>query len=122
MAALGETAARDERRAPVASLGYTPRQTERIEFADWMRQHPGVTDSTLRTYEPVLARLLSPVGYDPRDFGAGALGAFVLVDSARRGPGRAKCIVTAMRTFLRYLVAEGRGAVGLEAAIPTVAH
>jgi hypothetical protein len=92
------------------------------EFADWMRQHRGVTDSTLRTYEPVLARLLSHVGDDPRDFGAGALRTFVLVESARRGPGRAKGVVTAMRTFLRYLVAEGRCAAGLDAAIPTVAH
>lgn len=39
MAALCETAARDERRAPVASLGYTRRQVERTVLHQVVREH-----------------------------------------------------------------------------------
>jgi hypothetical protein len=93
--------------APATAIAKGDRWPILDEFAAWMRQHRGVANSTLRTYEPVLARLLGHVGDDPRDFRAGALRAFVLVESERRGPGRAKHVLTAMRTFLRYLVAEG---------------
>jgi len=37
--AVCETAARDERRAPVASLGYTPRQAERTVLHQVVREH-----------------------------------------------------------------------------------
>ena len=39
MAALGEPAARDERRAPVASLGYMPRDAARTVLHQVVREH-----------------------------------------------------------------------------------
>jgi integrase len=46
---------------------------------------------------------------------------FVLDRAQRYGRSKAKQVVTALRTFVRYLVAQGLCPIGLDAAIPTIA-
>jgi hypothetical protein len=92
-----------------------------VHFAHWMRQHRGVTESTIRGYEPVLLRFIETHGDDPRRFDAATLRSFVL-KQAQRGTESAKRVVTALRMFVRYLIAEGRCKAGLDTAIPTVAR
>jgi site-specific recombinase XerD len=87
-----------------------------------MVQHRGVTDSTLDLYDYVIADLLETVGGDPSRFDARGLRTFVLDRVECHAKSSAKNVTSAMRMFLRYLIAEGKCQAGLDSAIPSVAH
>ncbi len=89
-------------------------------FCQWMRQQRGVCDVTLRSYRIYIRELLQRMGEEPSRFHARRLRAFVLEKA--HSWGRSKNCVTVLRMFLRFLIAEGQCAVGLDAAIPTAAH
>lgn len=91
-------------------------------FCQWMRQHRGTCDRTLYNYGLDLRDLLKSVGEDPGKFNAHSLRKFVLERSQRCGWATAKRCTTAVRMFLRFLIADGKCATGLDAAIPVLAH
>ena len=90
-------------------------------FGQWMRQHRNACDVTLDRYSVHIRELLQRLGEEPRRFDARRLRAFVL-ERSHRGWAATKVCTTALRMFLRFLIAQGQCAVGLDAAIPTVAH
>lgn len=90
-------------------------------FCQWMHQQRNTCDVTLDRYSVYIRELLRRFGEEPRRLDARRLRAFVLKRS-HRGRTAAKMCTTALRMFLRFLIAEGQCAVGLDAAIPTVAH
>lgn len=91
-------------------------------FYAWMHQQRGTANSTLYNYSLSLRDLLKKVGDDPRELNASNLRQFVLERSQKCGWAAAKKCTTALRMFLRFLIAEGKCSVGLDAAIPVVAH
>ena len=91
-------------------------------FDAWMRQHRGVTPTTLRIYGRIVTGAVDVLGDDPATFDAPGLRAFVLEKSREHGRSKAKLVMTAMRAFLRYLVAIGACSAGLAGAIPTIAR
>ena len=91
-------------------------------FRDWMVLHRGVADSTLRHYAELVETLLAELGEDANRFQAQRLRGFVLDYSRKHHITTTKYMVTAIRMFLRFLVAEGKCAAGLEHAIPTFAN
>jgi len=90
-------------------------------FCDWMRQHHGLHDTTLNTYRRTILDAVQTLGSDPERFEATGLRAFVLDRASRHGRCQAKVVITALRAFVRYLIAQGQCRVGLDAAIPTTA-
>lgn len=86
-----------------------------------MRQHRGLTETTLDAYQGVLVELLAMLGDDPRAYTAAALRAFVLQRARPHGIWRAKSIAVAVRAFLRFLGATGQCPSGREHAIPSFA-
>jgi site-specific recombinase XerD len=86
-----------------------------------MRQHRGLKAGTLSGYGRVLREALQVLGDAPGDYTARSLRAFVLKKAAGTSRAKGKQMVTAMRNFLRYLIALGKCRSGLDAAIPTVA-
>lgn len=91
-------------------------------FCQWMHQERGACDATLHNYRIHIRKLLRELGEEPGRFDARRLRAFVLEKSRASGWAAAKTCTTALRMFVRFLIAEGHCAVGLEAAIPTLAH
>jgi integrase/recombinase XerD len=91
-------------------------------FRGWMRKYRATCDATLYNYCLHLRALLRTVGDDTSKFEARSLRQFVLETSQRSGWATGKQCTTALRAFLRYLIAEGRCAAGLEACIPVLAH
>jgi len=91
-------------------------------FCQWMRQQRGTCDATLYNYSISIRELLRRLGEDPSRFDARSLRGFVLERSRTSGWAAAKKCTTALRMFVRFLIADGHCAVGLEAAIPTLAH
>lgn len=92
------------------------------EFCQWMREQRGTTNPTLYNYSLSIRDLQERFGEDPVNFDAQSLRQFVLEKSQQSGWAAAKKCTTALRMFLRFLIAGGKCAVGLEAAIPVVAH
>ncbi len=91
-------------------------------FCQWMHQQRGTRDVTLHNYGIYIRELLQRLGEDPRRFDARRLRAFVLKKNRCSRSGTAQNCVTALRMFLRFLIARGQCPVGLDAAIPTLAH
>jgi site-specific recombinase XerD len=93
-----------------------------IAFCQWMQQQRGTSDPTLYNYSRSIRDLLKRLGEDPCKFDAHSLRQFVLEKSQQCGWAAAKTCTTALRMFLRFLIAEGKCATGLDAAIPVLAH
>jgi site-specific recombinase XerD len=87
-----------------------------------MQQQRGTCDATLYHYGLDVRDLLKSLGEEPTKFDAKSLRKFVLERSQQCGWGVAKRCTTAVRMFLRFLIADGKCAVGLDASIPAVAH
>lgn len=92
------------------------------EFNEWMRTQRGTLDSTLANYRLPITKLLQNLGADPKAFTAKDLREFLLQELKEISPGKTKNLTKALRMFLRFLIARGDCAVGLEHAIPTVAR
>jgi site-specific recombinase XerD len=91
-------------------------------FSQWMRQQRGTCAATLSNYSHHIRELLSQLGEVPSRWDVHYLRAFVLEKSRGSGWAATKTCTTALRMFVRFLIADGHCAVGFEAAIPTVAH
>lgn len=103
---------------PVARPSATEQWPILGEFRAWMRTHRGLTETTLDVYEGILVGLLDALGDDARAYTAEALRTFVLDRARPHGIERAKSIVVASRSFLRFLGVTGRCPPGMEHAIP----
>jgi integrase/recombinase XerD len=91
-------------------------------FCAWMRAQRSTSDRTLYNYGIPIRELIQCFGEDPSQLDARRLRQFVLEQSRATGWAPAKRCTTALRMFLRFLVAEGRCHAGLLGAIPTLAH
>ncbi len=91
-------------------------------FKSWMHLHRGATPTTLRIYGRVVIEALKALGDDPKAFDARSLRDFVLERSYQHGRSKAKQVVSAMRAFVKFLVATGSCRPGLDGALPTIAH
>jgi integrase/recombinase XerD len=91
-------------------------------FCRWMREHRGTSELTLYNYSLPIQELIRRLGDDPGKLNAKRLRKFVLTQSRGVGWATAKRCTTALRMFLRFLIAEGRCRAGLLGAIPTLAH
>src|SRR5712691_2804567 len=91
-------------------------------FCRWMHEQRGTCETTLSNYARPLRALLTRLGEEPSQFDASSLRRFVLERSRASGWAAAKTCTTALRMFVRFLIADGQCAVGLDAAIPTLAH
>ena len=101
----------------------TPREPVLLTaFKQWMRQQRGTCDFTLYGYSFPIRALLRDLGEDPVKFDAQNLREFVLKESQHCGWTVVQRCTTALRAFLRFLIAEGQCPADLEAAIPKIAH
>jgi site-specific recombinase XerD len=90
-------------------------------FCAWMRERRGRSDGALYNYSRPIRELLRRVAEDPSELDARLLRQFVLKQS-QGGRWAARRCRTALRMFLRFLIAEGRCHAGLLGAIPIVPH
>lgn len=87
-------------------------------FAAWLAARR-YSPSTIRSYLRAAAEVL---GSDPHWYTAAQLRAFVLTQSHGYSYSHAESIVTAVRMFVRFLIAHQACAQGLQYAIPRVAR
>jgi integrase/recombinase XerD len=92
------------------------------EFYLWMRNNRGTSNVTLSRYGCQIKDLLKRFDNNPEIFDAKGLRQFVFEKSQHFGWSNIKNCITALRMFLRFLIAEGKCSANLFGAIPTVAH
>ena len=107
-----------EARPPYTS---TQDPTLLLEFREWMRTQCGTLDITLNGYRQPILDLLDDLGSEPSTFEAIGLREFLLRRVSCFSQWKSKNLATAVRMFLRFLIARGYCASGLEHSIPTVA-
>lgn len=90
------------------------------QFSAWMLRHRGAVLSTRSRYQRVLRPFFTELGEDPVAYDAAGIRAFVISALSAKSLGEVKSTVTALRAFLRFLVAEGRIAPGIEQCVPRV--
>jgi site-specific recombinase XerC len=76
------------------------------EFCRWMREHRGSSELTLYNYGLPIRELIRRFGEDPDKLDAQSLRTFVLSQSRNVGWAKAKRCTTALRMFLRFLIAK----------------
>jgi integrase/recombinase XerD len=91
-------------------------------FHKWMRRQRGACDLTLYNYSLSIRDLLKRIGDDPGRLDAKGLRQLVLEKSHERGLVAAKTCTTALRMFLRFLIAEGKCSSDMFGAVPVLAH
>jgi site-specific recombinase XerD len=91
-------------------------------FCEWMREQRGTSEPTLYNYSLPIRELIHRLGGDPKNFDARSLRQFVLEQNQCSGWAKTKHCTTALRMFLRFLIAEGLCHPGLLGAIPMLAH
>ena len=87
-------------------------------FLRWLRQHRGVRDTTLKAYRQSLQALLPLLGDAPGAYDAASIRA-VILGRAQSG-SRNTAESSALRSYLRFLVAQGLCRPGLVAAVPSI--
>lgn len=93
-----------------------------VAFRRWMREQRDTQEITLDNYDIPIRALLKHVGEDPKQLDAHSLRQCFLKYCDGKGHALIKHAATALRMFVRFLIAEGRCSAGLEAAIPVVPH
>ena len=91
------------------------------DFCRWMKEHRGLTQTTLADYGHATERLVACLGEDPSRYDAAGLRAAVHDVVGGRGIDTARHAATVARAFVRYLAMEGRCRPGLDEAILPVA-
>lgn len=106
--------------APDPMLQVRPLQRD---FERWMTTHRGVSDVTLQGYASYVAALLDQLGEDPSAYNATALRRFVLNNGKRAGirSSSVSSTLTAVRAFVRFLVATEQCSSKLPSALPQLA-
>ena len=90
------------------------------EFFKWMRRFRGVEESTLANYVSNLRHVVGALGSRVAEYRASRLRRAFFRRARRLGRSAAADLASAIRMFLRFLIAEGRCPPGLDAAIPPV--
>jgi site-specific recombinase XerD len=94
------------------------------DFQRYLSQERGLSQATLRNYEPVIELFLfKRFKEETPDFGvlcASDVTGFVVRHAHRWGPLRAQLMVTALRSFFRYLRYRGAISIDLAGCVPTV--
>lgn len=91
-------------------------------FRQWLHKHRGAKEPTIRLYCRDAAAMLESLGTDSSHWDAKQVRMFLLNSACNGGIGTAEKRVTSARAFLRYLAVQSQCRVGLDQAVPALAH
>lgn len=91
-------------------------------FRHWLKVHRGAASPTVKQYCRGAGELLDALGADPGRWDARQVRTLFLGSTDQGGAATAEKRVTAVRAFLRYLIAQGQCPADLDRAVPVQAH
>lgn len=89
------------------------------EFRAWLAHHRGASARTIEKYERDILDVLS-AGAETSSFTAAHVRQLVFNQARRHSRAQTRCIVSALRMYLRFLTSQGRCPPGLDQAIPKI--
>jgi len=93
-----------------------------IEYQEWARKHRDLCETTIRQHVRMLGRLLPSLRRRPSSWDAEHIRNVVLAEAKRTTRPVARIMAIALRSYLRFLSANGRCRPGLEHAVPAFAE
>jgi integrase/recombinase XerD len=108
-----------------ATKPHTPEIVEKQqvrEFQQWLRQHRGVSETTLKRCGRLLMKLLPALGDDPAVYDASLIRRVILEESRKGTRFYAKSIASTLRSYLRFLAARGECRSWLDQAVPAISQ
>ena len=90
------------------------------KFSDWLEHTRGLCRSTCRTYIQRMSSVLPGLGADPDAYDTALVRKVLWEQIEHRSRTYARSLTTSMRTYLCYLVSEGRVPAALVEAVPMV--
>lgn len=104
----------------------SPRQRLTIKYGRYLLEERGLTQATVVNYVPFIEQFLSArfrqIPLNLSHLSAPDVTGFVRRQAHQLSPGRAQLLVTALRSFLRYLRHQGKVTIDLAVCVPTVAR
>lgn len=91
-------------------------------FCKWMQEQRGTSPATLYNYGLPIEEFIRSFGEDMSTLDARSLRSFVLKRSRTKGWAATQTCTSALRMFVRFLIAEARCPAILSGAIPAIAH
>jgi site-specific recombinase XerD len=98
---------------PPAALG---------EFCNWLLHHRGLSPRTIDRHNRLICKLLPALGTDTTRWDAAIVRDVITAEVRRNKIPNAKCVISALRMYLRFLASVSLCRPGLDLAVPTVAH
>jgi site-specific recombinase XerD len=89
-------------------------------FGSWVYKNRGVQLTTKDQYEVTIALVIAKLGSNPTKYTPSKIRQYIKDWGQSHGIASTKFTISVVRSFLRYLIVEGRCRVGLDAAVPTV--
>jgi site-specific recombinase XerD len=114
-------------RAPTPERASEPLPAARLvsQYEEYLRAERGLARATVVAYRPYVRRFVEErFGEQPlrlRELGPRAVSSFIVRYAHSMSPGRARLMVTALRSFLRFLFQRGQIEANLAEAVPAVA-
>jgi len=106
-----------------SAIGLAPNPTDLWEqFCQWMQAQRGTSKRTLDDYRNYLRTFLDAIHTNLDQVDASYLRKFILERGQRIGISRAKATTSALRMFIRFLIAQGKCPSDLDASIPSLAY
>ncbi len=90
-------------------------------FRQWLKQHRGAAEPTIKQYCRTAADVIIALGADPSCWNAKGVRGYFLERASRCGAGTVEKLITSLRIFLRYLSVQGQSQTGLDKAVPAFA-
>jgi site-specific recombinase XerD len=91
-----------------------------VQFQNWLRQHRGISESTINLHGRTVMRLLPALGNRPRRWDAHLIREVIMAQTKWASRAHVKLMAVALRGYLRFLSAHAFCRAGLEHAVPTI--
>jgi integrase/recombinase XerD len=92
------------------------------EFCNWLLHHRGLSPRTIDRHNRLICKLLPALGTDTMRWDAAIVRDVITAEVKRNKIPNAKCVISALRMYLRFLASVSLCRPGLDLAVPTVAH
>jgi site-specific recombinase XerD len=92
------------------------------EFQNWLRVHRGVSERTINSHGLLVMRMMPILGTEPAGYNAQCIRQVILDEAQKCSRAYLAKMRTALRGYLRFLIARGECKPWLDQAVPVFAH
>jgi site-specific recombinase XerD len=93
-----------------------------VEFQNWLRHHRGISERTINRHGLLVMRMLATLGTEPADYNAQRIRQVIVDEGQKCSRAYLTMMRTALRGYLRFLIARGECKPWLDQAVPVFAH